>query len=221
MTHSSSRADLASLRDDLGRRWQSLTHRLGAEADASRQIGDRLVDAYSAPDRQYHGLKHLDFLFGEIERLANRIRDPDRLELAAWFHDWIYDTQRSDNEERSADTAIEMLTEMGVSPGFAGRVAALIRMTKAHISEGDSDDDLFLDMDFAILGAPADDYDRYAQQVRAEYGWVPDEFFDAGRAEFLRSVLARRRIFLTDVYEDEFGAQARNNVTREIARLEG
>jgi predicted metal-dependent HD superfamily phosphohydrolase len=203
----------------LRRRWDRLAERLGAKRAVSDRIGETLVKAYSGPDRHYHGLKHLDFLFGEIDRHADRIDDRDRLELAAWFHDWIYDTQRNDNEERSAKTAIEMLTEMGVAAELSDKVAALIRMTNAHTSAGDRDDDLFLDMDFAILGAPADVYDRYTEQVRAEYGWVPEEFFKAGRTEFLRSVLARPRIFLTDIYEAEFGAQARENIAREIVQL--
>lgn len=205
----------------LRKRWDDLTERLGAEKVASDRVGETLLAAYSGPDRHYHGLKHLDFLFGEIDRHADRIDDRDRLELAAWFHDWIYDTQRSDNEARSAETAIEMLTEMGVAPELSVRVADLIGKTQAHDSAGNSDDDLFLDMDFAILGAPEDAYDRYTEQVRSEYGWVPDALFKAGRADFLRGVLTRPRIFLTDVYEAEFGIQARNNITREIARLEG
>jgi predicted metal-dependent HD superfamily phosphohydrolase len=200
-------------------RWDNIAKRLGVERAVSDRVGETLVEAYSGPDRHYHGLKHLDFLFGEIDRHADRIALRNRLELAAWFHDWIYDTKRSDNEERSAETAFEMLTEMGVTAESSGRVAALIRMTKAHTSAGDTDDDLFLDMDFAILGAPADVYDRYTEQVRAEYGGVPEEFFKAGRAEFLRGVLTRPRIFITDIYEAEFGAQARENIAREIAQL--
>lgn len=203
----------------LRRRWDNLAERLGAERAVSDRIGETLVEAYSGPDRHYHGLKHLDFLFGEIERHADRIDDRARLELAAWFHDWIHDTQRSDNEERSAETAVKMLAEMGVPAELSNRVADLIRMTRAHTSSGDGDDDLFLDMDFAILGAPADVYDRYTEQVRTEYGWVPDALFNAGRSEFLRSVLARPRIFLTDIYEAEFGVQARENIAREIERL--
>lgn len=206
---------LAALR----RRWDKLAERLDAERAASDRFRETLLDAYSGPDRHYHGLMHLDFLFGEIDRHAGRIDDRERLELAAWFHDWIYDTHRSDNEERSAETAAAMLTEMGVPTKLSGQVAELIRMTKAHTTEGDGDDDLFLDMYFAILGAPADVYDRYTEQVRTEYGWVPEEFFKAGRAEFLRGVLARPRIFLTDIYEAEIGAQARENIAREIARL--
>ncbi|MEN0651429.1 MULTISPECIES: HD domain-containing protein [Hyphobacterium] len=209
----------AELRAALRRLWGNLVERLGADRSVSDRIGETLVEAYSGPDRHYHGLKHLDFLFGEIDRHADRIDDRDRLELAAWFHDWIYDTQRSDNEERSAETALEMLTKMDVPTKLSGQVAKLIRMTKAHTSEGDGDDDLFLDMDFAILGAPADVYDRYTEQVRTEYGWVPDEYFKAGRVEFLGGVMGRQRIFLTDIYEAEFGAQARENIAREIARL--
>lgn len=211
----------SALRAELSRRWQSLTRALGTDREASQRVGETLLDAYSGPDRHYHGLKHLEFLFGEIDQHSDRISDFYRLELAAWFHDWIYDTQRNDNEARSADTALAMLEEMRVSPNLRERVAALIRMTQSHTSSGDEDDDLFLDMDFAILGAPARAYDQYAEQVRAEFSWVPAELFDAGRAEFLRSVLARKRIFLTEIYEARLGEQARDNVSREIDRLEG
>tara|TARA_R110002073_G_scaffold252362_5_gene414975 strand:+ start:1999 stop:2643 length:645 start_codon:yes stop_codon:yes gene_type:complete len=207
------------LTDELKLRWDALAIRLDANRKAADAVVSKLLRAYGEEGRHYHGLSHLKFLFGEIDRHAARIEARDRLELAAWFHDWVYDTQRNDNEARSADTALEMLADMDVSDDLAERVASLIRMTKTHTPTGDQDDDLFLDMDFAILGAAPTVYDAYAANVRKEYGWVPLEMFNAGRVGFLRGVLDRPRIFLTDTYEDAFGKQARENIAREIERL--
>jgi predicted metal-dependent HD superfamily phosphohydrolase len=191
---------------------------LGADAPAAETEWTGIETAYGAPERRYHGLSHLDFLFRELDRRSPA--EPLRLAFSAWYHDLVYDPQRGDNEARSAEIAREALPKLGADAGLAERVASLIEATADHLAGGsDADDDLFLDMDFCILGAPAAIYDAYAEGVRQEYAWAPDDLYAAGRSDFLKRALERERLFLTDVYEQEFGDRARKNIARELSAL--
>lgn len=179
-------------------------------------LGRTLIAAYSEPHRRYHGLGHVDWLLGEARRRAAVIVDAELMGFAIWFHDAVYDPRRGDNEELSAGWAARALP-----PGQrTQRVAELIRMTKNHaVGEAVGDAALFLDMDIAILGASSDVYEKYAADIRAEYGHVSDAAFAAGRSAFLEAQLNRQRIFRTDLYEREHGATARANMAWEIDRL--
>ncbi|MBC40084.1 MAG: hypothetical protein CMH91_13620, partial [Oceanicaulis sp.] len=83
----------------------------------------------------------------------------------------------------------------------------------------DADDALFLDMDCAILGASAEQYDRYVRQVRQEHVWAPGGAFRKGRLAFVSAQLDRPAIFHTEPYRQRFEAQARANLERERAAL--
>lgn len=195
---------------ELRRRWL----RLSADLD----LGEELVAAYGEAQRRYHGHGHVLWLLEEEERRAALIHERALVGFAIWFHDAVYDPRASDNEERSADWARRALVSKS---DLAERVAALILKTKHHAEgEASPDEALFLDMDIAILGAARETYERYAADIRAEYGHVPDDGFRAGRGAFLKDQLARPRIFRTDLYETELAAAARANMAWELARLE-
>lgn len=201
--------------DTLLNRWRELGEQAGLAGTAAK--GDALVAAYGGPDRRYHGLAHIAFLLDEIDRRAPLIGDAIILKFAAWYHDAVYDALARDNEERSADWARRDLAGLE----GADAVAELILKTKSHhAGEATGDEALFLDMDFAILGAPRDIYARYAAAIREEYAAVPADRFRAGRTAFLKGVLAQSRMFRTDLYEAERGEAARDNLRWEIAALE-
>ncbi|TPW08954.1 MAG: hypothetical protein FD124_45 [Alphaproteobacteria bacterium] len=172
-------------------------------------LGDRLIAAYSEAHRRYHGLAHVRFLLNEIDRRASSLGNARLVAFAAWFHDAIYDPSAKDNEDRSAGWARRDLAVMGLPATQCDAVARLILMTKSHhAGDATPDEALFLDMDFAILGADHEVYTRYASGVREEYAAVPDAAFRAGRAAFLKSVLGQSRMFRTDLYEEECGGRA-------------
>lgn len=206
-------------RERLTQVWRSLvaTERL---TDAE-PLGEALISAYEEPHRRYHTTAHVAFLLDQIEDRHNYIDDTGLLRLAAFFHDAVYDPLARDNELRSANWARHDLVWRGLAEDRAERLAALILKTAAHhAGEATLDEALFLDMDFSILGARRDVYERYADAIRFEYAAVPDDAFRRGRAAFLKGVLAQPRIFRTDLYEDALGAAARANIHCEIRRLE-
>jgi predicted metal-dependent HD superfamily phosphohydrolase len=197
--------------------------------DTISLISDRmraeLVGIYTAPDRHYHDLRHIETLLGLAEQYADALADRAAVEAATWFHDAIYDTQRNDNEARSADLAVERLSGTTAVDRLA-RIAAMIRATATHVVPDFADVGiardcaLFLDMDLAILGSPAAEFDAYEQRVRREYGWVDEPAWIAGRRAVLMGFLARPEIYVTVQFWTTHEAAARRNLTRAIARLD-
>ncbi|WP_417496402.1 N-methyl-D-aspartate receptor NMDAR2C subunit [Maricaulis sp.] len=210
-------SDLASA---LRTRWAAQMKRLGW-ADGQAAI-DGIILAYSEPHRRYHGLSHLAYIFTALDRHEASLTEPARCWMAAWYHDIIYNPRAKDNEAQSADRAVAELPGLGADTALVDRIAGLIRATANHQSGGsDFDDALFLDIDFSILGAPDAIYDAYTRGIREEYSWAPGLLYRQGRRAFLKPAQAAARTFLTDLFEDRIGEQARANMRREFLALGG
>jgi predicted metal-dependent HD superfamily phosphohydrolase len=95
-------------------------------------------------------------------------------------------------------------------------IAAMILKTKTHDAEGDTDAQILIDADLAILGTTETEYRVYAQKIRQEYAWVPLDRFNEGRRRILEGLLARARIYQWFSHLEE---PARRNMAAEIARL--
>ena len=180
-----------------------------------------LVRRYAEPHRAYHVLAHIERCLDELDRVRHLAADPDAIEAALWFHDAIYETDRRDNEERSARLADEALAEAGVDAARRTRIADLILATR-HDAPPDAagraaDERLVADIDLAILGAEPEDFDRYEAAIRREFAVVPAELFRAGRTSILRRFLNRRAIYATDEFRTRYEAQARTNLERSVA----
>jgi len=209
--------------DGLKARWRAHLQMLGNfSADLVGRTFDDLCASYSEPHRRYHTLAHLTSLFACLEHHAEEIGDPPRIAFATWYHDIVYDPRRGDNEAKSAERALKELADLGADGALRSHVMQLILATKDHTKGGrDYDDDIFLDADFAILGAPEAEYRQYVRDVRAEYAHVDDARWKAGRGAFLSKLAAGPRIFRTGVFEGEYAAQARTNIAWELKELEG
>ena len=187
-------------------------------------LQDELARLYGEPDRHYHNLTHIQALLALLDRHRSRFADPDAAEAAIWFHDAIYDSQAKDNEAQSAALAADTLA-CSIAPERLARIVRMIEATAEHriapdIAEHErTDTELFLDMDLSILGAPAERYQAYEDEIRREYSWVDDATWKARRADFLETFLGRSHIFSTGLFRDEFEEQARRNMTASLARL--
>src|SRR5699024_2519866 len=100
-----------------------------------------------------------------------------------------------DDEERSAGLARSLLAEVLGEPA-AAEVAELVLCTKEHRLPAELDGELrrdatlLLDADLGILAGTAAEYDRYVQQVRADYAHVDDVSWARGRADVLERLLS-------------------------------
>ena len=187
-----------------------------------------IADAYATPPRAYHSLAHVgEVLKHFVEAGAGPgWTQPREVAAAILYHDAIYIAGAKDNEARSGVLARDHFTQWP-QPGLdLDRVVALIDMTARHGSwspadfpgEGaDADARLFLDCDMAILGEPPAVFDAYDRGIAAEYrGAVPGWLFAINRKRFLKALLARERIYVSDFFHARLDAQARGNLRRAI-----
>lgn len=176
---------------------------------------------YAQPHRRYHNLEHLADCLREFDRAKHLAADPAALELAIWFHDAIYDPRAADNEERSAELAVDWLGKSQASYALTDSVRRLVLATKSHDASLHVDAPLLVDVDLSILGQPPERFWEYERQIREEYSWVAAEVFAAKRAEILQKFLARPRIFNTEMFFQQMEAQARINLQASVQRLTG
>lgn len=161
-------ASQESLRDT----WERMTAPFGTPAAIRLRAWDELVARYAEPDRHYHTLDHIAEVLETLRALDVPPSERPALTFAALLHDVIYDPRASDNEERSAAYARELLQTMGVPDPIRDEAARLIVLTKAHRTDpADLDGQRLLDADLAILGAEPGLYDRYSASIRREYAW--------------------------------------------------
>lgn len=200
--------------------WRQLWARLGAAAPNDLLFHD-LIGRYSEAHRKYHTTRHLDECFEKLKELENEARHPEEVEFALWFHDAIYDVKRQDNEAKSADWARSTMFMAGVLSSVAERVHALVLVTAHNAVPRDIDERVLVDVDLSILGAKAERFDEYENQIREEYSWVPEIVFRSKRRGILRAFLERPTVFSTHRFIDAYEAQARKNLARSIKRLGG
>jgi predicted metal-dependent HD superfamily phosphohydrolase len=182
------------------------------------EVAGDLARRYAEPHRAYHTAGHIAEVLRWFDWAAERTgwREPVDVYLAIVFHDAIHEPLASDNEARSAALARDAVA---ASP----RTQALIELTARHATltladvEGDDDAAQFLDCDIAILAAPPDRFDEYDAAIAAEYSAVPTDKFRHGRGAFLRTLLARPRLFLSALFHAELDRSARGNLSRILA----
>lgn len=189
---------------------------------SSALVFEELLARYAEPHRRYHDRRHLAEVMAAIDLLEVHARDPETVRLAAWFHDAIYEPLAPDNEERSAQLALDVLVHAGLPVETGTEVARLVRVTAAHAPEtGDADAEVLCDADLAILGSDRQRYDSYRAAVREEYAAVPEDAFRSGRAAVLRGLLARPAIYRTVTGTRRWESAARANLERELVELDG
>ena len=197
------------------------------------ELGESLLQAWEQPHRAYHHSGHLSQMLTDLDRLyAHRTQGstPLALILAAWFHDAVYEGAPGEDERRSeqlANISLEPLVTAGLLSGDELQmVSLLVRATATHklpesadLPAGyePADIQFFLDADMAILAADSARYRRYLRGVRSEYSHFDDEAFRAGRMTFLRLILGRKRIFLSEEGLQLWEEPARANLQAELS----
>jgi predicted metal-dependent HD superfamily phosphohydrolase len=160
-------------------------------------------------------LRHIDHI--AAEGLHPSV-DLAAVQLAALFHDAVYDPTRADNEAVSARLAVATASEIGWPDDRAAAVQRLVLATAAHAPAA-PDEEVLVDADLAILGAEPKDYAAYVRGVRTEYAHVSDEQWKIGRAAVLHRFLDAPVVFHTAVLHREREARAGANLAAELASL--
>lgn len=209
--------------DALGATWAAAWSALGRSVPAGLQT--ELMTAWSEPQRHYHDQRHLRECLALWTRWRGHSQRAGEVAIALWFHDAIYDPRApvaGSNELSSAAWAARSLVRAGADSDTAQRVHDLVMATQheAPAALGSSPDaQLLVDIDLSILGSPAERFERYDQDVRKEYAWVPGFRFQEARAQILRSFLDRPRLYHGEHAVSLLEAQARINLAAALSRL--
>jgi len=174
---------------------------------------------YSSSNRYYHNLTHLDAMLSELSVHKGKFDSWDIIVFAIAYHDLIYNSLKSNNEERSAELAAKRLSAIAVPKESIDICTQLILATKKH-EPADSRTNLFTDADLAILGTNGDAYKEYSKQIRQEYSIYPDLVYNPGRMKVLRHFLEMDSIYKTQAFSDKYERTARTNIQAELSRLD-
>jgi predicted metal-dependent HD superfamily phosphohydrolase len=202
--------------------WAPAVRGAGATApdEAVAAAGADLWTRWGEPHRHYHTRDHLTAVLSIVDANVAHAAAPDLVRLAAWFHDAVYDPQAADNESTSAALAAGVLDGLGVPFDPVDEVRRLVLLTAGHdVRPGDSNGELLCDADLAVLAGSPSDYDQYAEAVRREYSFVPDQLFRAGRATVLRGLLDLPTLYRVPGLARRWEEPARANLRRELAKL--
>jgi predicted metal-dependent HD superfamily phosphohydrolase len=206
--------------DELRRSWKRAWSGMGARGDG-QPLFEQLVARYSEAHRKYHSLQHLSECIRVLEPALHLASCPAEVELALWFHDAIYEPQRSDNEEQSAAWARAALLESGAFSESAERLQRLVLATRHAALSNPPDEQLVVDVDLYILGAPEERFAQYERQIREEYAFVPNWLFRRKRRAILRGFLERPHIYSTQFFRAALEERARENLRGAVSPDDG
>jgi predicted metal-dependent HD superfamily phosphohydrolase len=199
--------------------WASLCAETGiGRADLAFEL---IAHAYEGPTRHYHNTRHVAECLRELEPVRGMCQRPLAVAAVLLFHDYVYEPTRQDNEERSAAEAATALAALRWPPLTIDAVRAMILATRHATPPTSVDEAIVVDVDLAILGKPAEEFEAYERGIRQEYAHVPADEFRAARSGVLRQFLARPRIYATDHFAARYEMRARQNLGQSIAGLEG
>ncbi len=200
----------------LERRWIDFAKRINI--DEPSKPWEAIATLHTSPERKYHNIVHIHDCLEKFDAWPNKPTGDDRdsIELAIWFHDIIYESTRADNEDCSAALLTHFLRGHPLEP----EAIALIMATEHKETSGMRSEEIICDIDLSILGAPAADYQRYADAILKEYNWVEPEIYREKRCDVLRNFLLRENIYHTEHARAHWQDQARINLQNEINQLE-
>lgn len=180
--------------------------------------GNEVLDMYDEPHRHYHTTAHLHKMLSTAK--ARGIVLGDEQVVAVWFHDCVYrvpaDPDES-NEDASAKVAVEFMREAGLSERFIWTVESIILATQDHVPRLQVSREV-IDLDLWELAT--EDFQTNAPLIRMEFEHLSEEQWREGRVKWIRSMLGRERIFVSEHATEEMEAAARRNLTLALEQLE-
>jgi len=183
-----------------------------------------LFEAYSQKYRFYHNFYHIKHMIEVILPLRSKIKDWDSLIFSIFFHDYVYKPEKNyPNEEKSALYAKAWLLSLNIPNKRLKKIDKWILLTKYNEKEEkeEYDEDLFflIDADLSQLGYPWITYELNSFLIKQEYNHLTEKEWINGRIQFLKSMLNRETIFLTDYFSEKFEKTAKENIQKELMIL--
>ncbi|MXN90776.1 hypothetical protein GR160_06015 [Flavobacterium sp. Sd200] len=159
---------------------------------------------------------HLQNMCYELQIVKPLIADHDTVMFALFYHDIVYKATAKNNEEKSAEKAIEVLNFLNYPEEKKLLCAQHILATKSHDTSSNADTNFLLDADMSIPGKPWPEYEAYFKAVCKEYAIYPDFLYNPGRRKVLHYFLSMDAIYKTPEFKDRYEKVARTNIEKEL-----
>ena len=195
---------------------------LGA-TKVSPRVVERVCQEYARSNaRVYHDTEHIlhvaSWIEGKTTLYPNPRVLPSTLMLATLYHDVVYQIGSLENEELSAERAATELASMGVGSQYIARIVSDIMDTR-HQGEPETIEGRYMvDADLSSLALPIEGFWENTNQLWQESG-KPADVFAKGNSGFLKSLLARPRIYYSPCMDVEEKI-ARANIAEITRRLD-
>ncbi|MES2647954.1 MAG: hypothetical protein V4717_13830 [Bacteroidota bacterium] len=184
-------------------------------------LWEEVCKKYSGRKRHYHTLQHLENLLAQLVEVKGEIKNLDTVLFSLYYHDIVYNVLQQDNEEQSARLAECRMKQISVADDTIEDCKKMILATKSHLPSTDSDTNYFTDADLSVLGQDWQAYSLYCKNVRKEYSIYPNFIYNPGRKKVLNHFLSMDSIFKTPYFNNKFEVQAKQNMQKELALLNG
>ena len=192
-------------------------------SDAATDVFAWVVARHRSEGRHYHDVGHVRWVVRHVYDLGASVAvdDLDAVVAAAFFHDAVYEFDRTDNEARSAQLAMDTLHDLGWSRARCEHVSAMIVATehRADAPVADLDTAVLLAADLAVLGAEPAAYTDSVRRIRRDYAHLDEAHWRAGRSAVVDGFLERSSIYPPELALDGWERRARANLTAELAAL--
>jgi len=200
------------------RRWFALMQAL--EFAPNESTHNDLIAAYGQRHRKYHNIDHLIAVLDTLQSISDQAKDANAIALALWFHDAVYKIFSKTNELDSAVLARKFVNANSGNLALADCVYSHIMATEHNSVPADTDAQLLVDIDLAILGRDAVVYDQFEANIRKEYRYVPWPVYRKNRIAILQGFLNRTQIYSHKHFVENFEQGARANLARAIQQLQ-
>lgn len=202
------------IQDDMNRfydYWMYFSAKLALQPEQCQSIYQRLLSAYTEPQRAYHTVQHIVECLEFLQLIRRDLHDPIAVEMSIWFHDAVYDPKSSSNEVQSAELMKTLCADF-FNEDQLEKVYAWIVATQHHQATDDADLQYLLDIDLAILASEKQRFEQYEQQIRFEYAWVESTLYQTKRRAVLQSFAEMQPLYQTPYFQQHFEHQAKMNL---------
>ena len=152
----------------------------------------------------------------QLTTVKTEIASWDAILFSLYYHDIVYNTLKTDNEEKSAELAEKRMKEILVPVDIIELTRQQIIATKSHNTSANKDTNYFTDADLSILGSDWGEYTVYFNKIRKEYAVYPAMMYNPGRKKVLQHFLQMERIFKTEIFCKKYEEQAKYNIEQEL-----
>lgn len=202
----------------------------GIDIQAEKELS-WLKRNYTKYDRHYHTINHIITSLSMYDEIRDNVIDGHRrlaLQFAIFYHDIIYVPQNGDNFNikhsiEAARDALSKFTQTETQVKFVQLVQNYIIATNHKYlfanetirNKMDRHSAFMSDIDLCNLADGWEQFKKNNENIRKEFDMFSDDDFNKGQIEFLKSVLALEKIFLTTEFR-ALETQARSNIEKQI-----